>query len=457
MAAGCLLFLGFQKRASIEKLLGKVPPLLVLTLIVAIMYLPMSWATVSTVLVVALTLVLIASLKKETTAYKFFTNPKIVYIGLISYSLYLWHWSVLSISRWTVGIHWWSVPFQVALMFGFAIASYRYIETPLRKGHWFGKRWKTLVLGGGVIVILSGGVFALKESLKEKIYLGKESKCIPYQYETCSSAENPHPAVTPFITGTKIQRKECFLYKGSISNEVMDLCSIIPENKTLPTIFVVGSSYLHHLSPVFEELRKEFGIGISMITVPGCDLEPLICRGKNKKRITYIKKNAKEGDILFMGVTYPKRFDESSVKKITKIVNNKKMYVVHLTPIPVWERLAPAMDNICQDKAEIQWYRPKGIKYCSTYSEISRNFYNKKFNKILESLKIIEQSHPKFHVFPIHETLCDSSKCPSHINGIRLYRDNLGHISIYAAKKDLSSELRSFFIKRNLLKKKNPI
>ena len=28
---------------------------------------------------------------------------------------------VLSISRWTIGIHWWSVPFQVALMLGLAI------------------------------------------------------------------------------------------------------------------------------------------------------------------------------------------------------------------------------------------------------------------------------------------------------------------------------------------------
>ena len=38
--------------------------------------------------------------------------------------------------------------------------------------------------------------------------------------------------------------------------------------------------------------------------------------------LTYIEKIAKEGDILFIGVTYPKRFDESSVKNITKIANS---------------------------------------------------------------------------------------------------------------------------------------
>ena len=136
------------------------------------MYLPISLAVTSTVAIVILTSVLIGSLKKKTKVNRFFTNPKVVYTGLISYSLYLWHWGVLSISRWTIGIHWWSVPFQLALMFGLAIFSYRWIETPLRKGNWFGKRWKTLVVGSGVIFTLSGGLIALEKSLKRDLFLG---------------------------------------------------------------------------------------------------------------------------------------------------------------------------------------------------------------------------------------------------------------------------------------------
>jgi peptidoglycan/LPS O-acetylase OafA/YrhL len=146
MASGCLIFVGFQKRASIEQFLEKVPPLLVIALIVGVMYLPMSMASASTIAVVVLSSIPIASLKKQTAAFKIFTNSKVVYIGLISYSLYLWHWGVLSISRWTIGIHWWSVPLQVALMLGLAVTSYHWIETPMRKGNWFGKRWKTLVV-----------------------------------------------------------------------------------------------------------------------------------------------------------------------------------------------------------------------------------------------------------------------------------------------------------------------
>ena len=175
MAAGCLIFIGFQQRRSIENILAKIPPFLILVLIVGVMYLPMSVAVESTVAVVALSAVLIASLKPKTAAFKAFTHPVIVYIGLISYSLYLWHWGVLSISRWTVGIHWWSVPFQVALMTALALGSYRWVEVPLRKGSWFGARWKTLVAGGGILLVLSGGIIAFGKLFKGALFISRYS------------------------------------------------------------------------------------------------------------------------------------------------------------------------------------------------------------------------------------------------------------------------------------------
>ena len=72
MASGCLLFIGFQKRKSIEQILSKIPPILVLALMVGIMYLPVSFAALSTVAIVSLSAILIGSLKKGTAAYSFY-------------------------------------------------------------------------------------------------------------------------------------------------------------------------------------------------------------------------------------------------------------------------------------------------------------------------------------------------------------------------------------------------
>ena len=240
MASGCLLFIGFQKRKSIKLFLEKIPPIIVLAFIIGVMYLPMSLATTSTVTVVVLSLVLIASLRKGTTAYKFFTSPKVVYIGLISYSLYLWHWGVLAISRWTIGIHWWSIPFQVALMFSLANTSYRYIETPLRKGYWFGKRWKTLAVGGGVLITLSGGLIALGKSLNQVLYLGKESK----------------PTELPYA-GNNITRKNCMDHNEF--KKAMAECWINKENEAISfrRIFFVGDSHTESMFQSADYLSKK--------------------------------------------------------------------------------------------------------------------------------------------------------------------------------------------------------
>ena len=182
MESGFLLFIGLQKSKYIKKLLEKAPPLLVLILIIGVMYLPISWSAASIVAVVILSSVLITSLKKQTFAYKIFTHPRVVYIGLISYSLYLWHWGVLSISRWTIGIHWWAVPFQVVIMLGLAISSYKYIETPLRKGKWLGERWKTFMVGGGILFTLSGYLIALGKTPNKIWYLGNYRVAINDDY-----------------------------------------------------------------------------------------------------------------------------------------------------------------------------------------------------------------------------------------------------------------------------------
>ena len=174
MASGCLLFLGSLKRQSIMRFFERVSPIFLMILIIGVMYLPISFARASTFGVIVLTLGLINSLKQKTFLFKIFTNPKIVYIGLISYSLYLWHWGVLSFSRWTIGIHWWSVPFQIALIFCLSILSYKWIETPFRKNSWSiflkPKKIKTFFIGFATIITTSISIFGITK-YRNLIYL----------------------------------------------------------------------------------------------------------------------------------------------------------------------------------------------------------------------------------------------------------------------------------------------
>ncbi len=124
LGAGCLLFLGLNHSDRFLRTLKLVPSLAVTAAIVMVLYTPLRFAVSATVVVVILTVIWIGCLRSGTATYSLFTYKPLVYIGQISYSLYLWHWGVLSISRWTVGIYGWTVPFQLALMMIFAMASY---------------------------------------------------------------------------------------------------------------------------------------------------------------------------------------------------------------------------------------------------------------------------------------------------------------------------------------------
>lgn len=57
-----------------------------------------------------------------------------VYIGKISYSLYLWHWPVIVLMRWTIGYQQtWEIVLALIVSFVLAIASYHGIEQPFQR------------------------------------------------------------------------------------------------------------------------------------------------------------------------------------------------------------------------------------------------------------------------------------------------------------------------------------
>ena len=84
-----------------------------------------------------MTLLIIASVVHPTTILaKVLSHPVLVYIGKRSYSLYLWHFAVISF----VHIHYTDgqIPayvyiIDIILTVLFAELSYRYVETPFRK------------------------------------------------------------------------------------------------------------------------------------------------------------------------------------------------------------------------------------------------------------------------------------------------------------------------------------
>jgi peptidoglycan/LPS O-acetylase OafA/YrhL len=136
LGVGVLLFSVTAPGSLIVRLAQIIPSSLVLVGLVALLFLPAKAEVPTTIAAVALSAVLIASLRAGALAYRLLTLPTVSYLAKISYSLYLWHWSVICLSRWTVGLSLWLAPLQFGLMLAFAAASYHALEAPLRRGQW---------------------------------------------------------------------------------------------------------------------------------------------------------------------------------------------------------------------------------------------------------------------------------------------------------------------------------
>ena len=449
MAAGCLIFIGFQKRASIEQFLEKVPPLLVLALIVGVMYLPMSLATTSTIAVVALSSILIASLKRQTAAFKVFTHPRVVYIGLISYSLYLWHWGVLSISRWTIGIHWWSVPLQIALMLGLAIASYRWIETPLRKGNWFGRRWKTLIVGGGVLVALSGGLVALGKPLKAKLYTGDdrldELITRSRNYDDGNDAYNGKNCHFSDIKLSKIDKI------SSLSN-----CHLRPKGQQ-NTFYFAGNSHTDHYRQLHFKLNNEYGIGVFSVSISGCLFagdQHGNCQNAQSKIEEYILDNLTKGDTVVISNRHIMNSDrdkpkvseynwmtsKESIRKLNDFANsidNKGGNIIVFSPTPDYD--------VSVEMCKPSWFRPVVNKNCFKSLRIAKQEAKN------TDLLLKEFLNKQVSVYDPMDAICENGVCSIFdSNSKPLYHDD-DHLTDYANTEYIYSDFVSFLVNKELL------
>ncbi len=82
--------------------------------------------------------------------------PGFVWIGLLSYSLYLWHWPIFAFARIATGGQppLWLWPLLVALTFLASYGSWRYLEQPIR-------RWKGATTLGRKLAVIAAGLAAL--------------------------------------------------------------------------------------------------------------------------------------------------------------------------------------------------------------------------------------------------------------------------------------------------------
>lgn len=411
LGAGCLLYL-HSHRLRVERS----NPLLVTAGIVVILFAPLKLALLTTPLMIVLTLLLIRSLRSDTV---FFSHPFVVYVGRISYGLYLWHWGVLALSRWTIGLHGWSLPFQVALMLLLAMISYHYLERPLRRleGGWI--RW-----GYGSLLSTAALLWCMITTGVTQTLYGLANPGAA-QYDRIPWKGDLEPPVRQLVA--------CHKDLG-LSPEDLDVCLPVEPR---PSLYVIGDShavnYAFGVQAAFPERAVHlFSVGWGCGYIPDREAQKVTvfnCTRYRQMIDQFVGARLGRGDVVLLGMDWRrgslKRRSpdlEKTVQDLARRVTAQGAYFVLFDDVP--EVGAP---SLCAKR----WYKPFPPRSCvKTTSTIARDQAG--LDRIGQRL---EAGLTRSLYLSLRDTFCEpSQQCSVNLGDELIYLDE-GHLTVKAAQR----------------------
>ena len=298
IGVGCITYLLWEGREC--KSYKSVLSALSILSIAIVMFFSKEFDAISVIVVVAATLVLIQFLKGENGIPSLFLNPIVVFTGKISYSLYLWHWGVLAISRWTLGVHVWTVPFQILIMLLISYASWKFVESPLRQSTWRIGFLDVFGISFSLAAFSMVGIASLGKFFDRYLFVGNALRD--------ESIYGEHQ---------KWNMKECQKYRLDsrvFMESVLDKCYIQSEGESArantANLFAYGNSYNTQLTPLYARLLEMGEIkNAHAFSVRGCtaSLHMGLGSGENKREfcrdsfatyLNYFEDHSIPGDIL---------------------------------------------------------------------------------------------------------------------------------------------------------------
>lgn len=226
----------------------------------------------------------------------------VVFVGLISYSLYLWHWPLAAYAKRSIAS---DLPgnaamIGVAVSFMLAIASYHWIEKPFRTNKKFYTRRK--LAAGSLACITIMALFCV---------VALKLDGLPNRFS---------PEIVKLDNARYAERNyaKCMDPRGEVG--LRNICKIGTD--TDPQTIVLGDSYMEAYLPAIDESFKNLGIASYVIGEHGCP--PLLdvdislkgqenwrCREYNAKVRELLESN-KNIKYIFLSAAWDNYISESS-------------------------------------------------------------------------------------------------------------------------------------------------
>jgi peptidoglycan/LPS O-acetylase OafA/YrhL len=470
LGIGCLTALLFENVDLVSTRVKGFHTSFALVPLIASLFTPLSYHGISIFFVVGLSTLLILLIRAAEKPSQILSNPALLRIGLISYSLYLWHWGVIVLARWTIGDTWWAMAMQVILMFAFASLSYKYVEIPLRYNKWRLEDGSVLILGFLISCAVAASLYVISSGEPSKLYLGYSGKGLNSLKE--SQIFQPRENYSEFLSKVREKRRACNMTPHHLSKDNAPpnvdkqfLANCLASDKK--KVILVGDSFANAISDHVALAASNLGYEFRMIFGYGCPYPMRLDNIKTANQhdcyvnaeflLSNLEDNLNEGDILIHRLYYQKnqyvtpdsRAVETSFSAYADETSNLLQLVrrKHASLVIVgtnWEI------NQCEHN---EWFNRLQCPWDINMNDMTRNRMAIGMNAYFREMAIDQDESDFFVIDPIEE-ICTSDPvtCPVERRDLRLMRDryHLSHAAVDKLYESIATAISSVHSQKEL-------
>ncbi|WP_058534738.1 acyltransferase family protein [Legionella saoudiensis] len=384
-------------------------------------------------------IIAVGEYEPKTALTKLLSLKPVVFIGLLSYSLYIWHWPLFALMHYqSIETTYSTLALAFSLIFILSYLSWRYIEKPARKFN----NSKFIYTAIYLLALPIGVTYLANHYVKKyKGYPERFNPEVVRIYKQLDRYNSPQRALC-------LQRK---------NTEINTQCTLGAKNANSQTGLMIGDSFSNHAWVFMDTLAQQANITILAHATASCLALPGIyqydwyeknaiyqeCYAQTTRYFNMIKTN--HYDYVILGEAWKgylgdkiinnlndDRSLELSKKRMAAALDNALQIIINSGAKPVLIKpTAVAKQNMhtcffkhIKRRAD---YDPKACNFTLQTTEVQseEDWVNNLF-------LVMKNKYPQLIIIDPKKIQCPNGQCTAEIKGVPAFRDE-GHITDYAS------------------------
>ncbi|CAN5127035.1 acyltransferase family protein [soil metagenome] len=353
---------------------------------------------------------------------RFLASRAMVFIGLLSYSLYLWHWPIFSFLRYrqielTYGV----ITAAISLTAVLAYLTWKYVEMPIRGNRRMGFKpaFFRFYVAPAAVFVLVGAISYLTEGAPQRFSADFRQLIASYSFER------------DLTRSCSIRSGE---YKEVSINYLMDNCAFGVMGKKRAEVLLFGDSHANHFKPFVEDLSKHANLKSVYFVEGSCDAIDLF-DPEDKSGASPTACQKRNADLLQMAGQFKfvvlasfwsyKGKEELFAKRLAASV--KSVIAAGATPVIF-------KDNPYHlpDLSQCVLFKRRGWIDASTNCNIPYSFVRETQDSMNDVIDEVGRTNPRVVVIDPKDVMCNAEECATSLGNTALYKD-ANHLNSKAA------------------------